>query len=92
MLPLVAQSESPESEDQARSDEYTEGESPLSQPFTVSLATGAALDVKSSATDGGTAEVVYDCPIPTVTAAILRVRYVLCSGTGVTINYTIDPS
>jgi hypothetical protein len=27
-----------------------------------------------------------------VTAAVLRVRFVLCSGTGVTINYTIDPT
>jgi len=64
----------------------------FSGPFTVSLAAGAALDLKSNATDNGTNELVYDCPIPTVTAAILRVRYVLCSGTGVTINYTIDPS
>ncbi len=61
-------------------------------PFTVSLTSGTALDVKSSNTSGGALELVYDCPIPTVSAAIMRVRYVLCSGSGVTINYTIDPT
>lgn len=61
-------------------------------PYTVSLTTGAALDLASSDSDGTTSEPVYDCPIPTVTASILRVRYVLCSGPGVTINYTIDPT
>lgn len=61
-------------------------------PFMVSLASGAALDLTSNDSDGATSERVYDCPIPTVTASILRVRYVLCSGAGVTINYTIDPT
>jgi hypothetical protein len=61
-------------------------------PFTVTLTDGTALDLRSSDKDDPGSEVIYDCPIPSVTAALLRTRYVLCSGVGgVTINYTIDP-
>jgi hypothetical protein len=60
-------------------------------PYMVSLTSGATLDLATSDSDGATSEPVYDCPIP-VSASILRVRFVLCSGTGVTINYTIDPT
>jgi hypothetical protein len=60
-------------------------------PFTVSLTSGATLDIAASDSDGATSEPVYDCSIP-VSASVLRVRFVLCSGTGVTINYMIDPS
>jgi hypothetical protein len=62
-------------------------------PYAVMLDANAALDLKASnKTTSGTSELVFDCPIPMVTAQLLRTRYVLCSGTGVTINYTIDPS
>jgi hypothetical protein len=61
-------------------------------PFTVDLTDGTALDLQSSDKDTPGSEVIYDCPIPMVTAALLRTRYVLCSGAGgVTLNYTIDP-
>lgn len=61
-------------------------------PFTVQLTDGTALDLQSSDKDTPGSEVIYDCPIPTVTASLLRTRYVQCSGVGgVTINYTINP-
>lgn len=60
-------------------------------PFTVTLDANIAIDVKASDKDDAGSELVYDCAVPMVSALLLRVRYVLCSGTGVTLNYTIDP-
>jgi len=62
-------------------------------PFTIMLTDGTALDLQSSDKDDPGSEVIYDCPIPMVTASLLRTRYVQCSGVGGgTINYTIKPA
>jgi len=61
-------------------------------PYTVNLDANVSLDLTASDNDGATSELVYDCSIPMVSALILRVGYVLCSGTGVTMNYTIHPA
>ncbi len=59
-------------------------------PFPIMPDAGTALDLKASdADDGGTSELVYDCPIPSLTASFVRTGYILCSGTGVTLNATI---
>lgn len=60
-------------------------------PFMVTLDANVSLDVKASDKDDAASELVYDCGIPMVSALLVRVRYALCSGTGVTINYTIAP-
>ncbi|MEO8550034.1 MAG: hypothetical protein ABI678_08670 [Kofleriaceae bacterium] len=60
-------------------------------PFTVMLDTNVAIDVTASDKDDAASELVYDCSVPMVSPLLLRVRHVLCSGTGVTMNYTIDP-
>lgn len=60
-------------------------------PYMVMLTAGTSLDVKASDKDDASSELVFDCPVPMVNALFMRVRYGLCSGAGVTINYTIDP-
>jgi hypothetical protein len=60
-------------------------------PFMVNLDENATLDITASSKDDTTDDLVYDCSIPMVSALILRVRYELCSGAGVTMNYLIDP-
>lgn len=60
-------------------------------PYMVMLDADVALDVKASDKDDTTSELVYDCSVPMVSALLLRVRTVLCSGTGVTLNYKINP-
>jgi hypothetical protein len=61
-------------------------------PFTVMLDANASLDLKASDKDDPGSELVYDCPVPMVTASFLRVGYALCSGAGTTLNYTIHPA
>lgn len=60
-------------------------------PYAVTLDANVNLDVKASSNDGSGAQLVYDCDVPMVSALILRTHYVLCSGTGTTLNYTIEP-
>jgi hypothetical protein len=61
-------------------------------PYSVMLDTSVSLDLKASNKTSSASDLIYDCSLPTVSASILRVGYVLCSGTGVTMNYTIEPS
>lgn len=60
-------------------------------PFAVTLDANVDLDVKASSNDGSGALLVYDCDVPMVSALVLRTHYILCSGTGTTLNYTIEP-
>jgi hypothetical protein len=60
-------------------------------PFAVTLDANIDLDVKASNSDGAMTELVYDCDVPMVSALVLRTHYVLCSGVGTTMNYTIEP-
>jgi len=63
----------------------------FSGPFAVSLDANVDLDVKASSNDGSGVLPVYDCDVPMISALVLRTHYVLCSGPGVTMNYTIQP-
>jgi len=63
----------------------------FSGPFAVTLDANVDLDVKASSNDGSGALLVYDCDVPMISALVLRTHYVLCSGPGVTMNYTIQP-
>ncbi|MEO6777312.1 MAG: hypothetical protein ABI467_30570 [Kofleriaceae bacterium] len=60
-------------------------------PYTVMLDANVDLDIKASNNDGTATQVVADCDVPMVSALVLRTHYILCSGTGTTLNYTIEP-
>jgi hypothetical protein len=60
-------------------------------PYAVTLDANVDLDVKASNSDGAAMELVYDCDVPMISALVLRTHYVLCSGVGTTLNYTIEP-
>ena len=60
-------------------------------PYAVTLDANVDLDVKASNSDGADMQLVYDCDVPMISALVLRTHYVLCSGIGTTLNYTIEP-